>query len=151
LANWHDDGEHVVDLGHPVSELGAVKERLLEIVKALAFDAELVIMDEPGHALLNHDRAKLFDYIRKMRAMGTSVLLVMHPTEEVIGLADRVTVLRDGLQVGTMTAQESSNDNIICQMVRQRMGSRSVASLFGDMPSLEERSAHIQPPPVPAI
>ena len=80
----------------PGREFGALKQQVVEIMRALAFDADLVIMDEPTAALTEHESQALFDHMRGMRARGVSVLWVTHRLEELTGLADRATVLRDG-------------------------------------------------------
>jgi ribose transport system ATP-binding protein len=138
---WTEFGGRAEDLRRPVNELGVLKQRLVEIIKALAFDADLVIMDEPTDGLLDDERANLLDYIRRMRALGTSVLLVTHHLKEFIGLADRVTVLRDGLRIATMTISETSIDKIICAMHGYSLRSNSaVAGRLGDMRLPEECS-----------
>jgi ABC-type sugar transport system ATPase subunit len=132
---WKEFGGNVDDLRRPVDELGGLKQRLIEIIKALAFDTELVIMDEPTAQLPEDETANLLDHIRKMRASGVSVLLVTHRLEELIGLADTVTIFRDGRWVETVPMAETSIDNIIRRMVGREVGSMAVAAARpSDMP-----------------
>src|ERR1700736_387566 len=72
---WAEFGGDPEDLKRPVSMLGGLKQRLIEIIKALAFDAELIIMDEPTAALPDEERDNLLAHIRKMRDSGIAVLL----------------------------------------------------------------------------
>jgi ABC-type sugar transport system ATPase subunit len=129
---WEEFGGNVEDLRRPVNQLGGLKQRLIEIIKALAFDAELVIMDEPTAQLPDHETANLLGHIRKMRATGVSVLLVTHRLEELLGLADRVTIFRDGRWVETVPMAETSIDQIIRRMVGREVGSISVAAARPD-------------------
>ncbi|MET0253516.1 MAG: sugar ABC transporter ATP-binding protein [Terrimicrobiaceae bacterium] len=132
---WKEFGGNVEDLRRPVNELGGLKQRLIEIIKALAFDTELVIMDEPTAQLPDDETANLLDHIRKMRASGVSVLLVTHRLEELLGLADRVTIFRDGRWVETVPMAETSIDQIIRRMVGREVGSMAVAAARpSDMP-----------------
>ena len=77
---------------------------MVEIAKALAFDAAIVIMDEPTSALSDAEVARLFRVIADLRKAGTTVLYISHKMNEVFTLADRVTVLRDGQFVATRRA-----------------------------------------------
>jgi ABC-type sugar transport system ATPase subunit len=129
---WQEFGGDMEDLRRPVNELGGLKQRLIEIIKALAFDAELVIMDEPTAALPDGERANLLDHIRKLGAGGVSVLLVTHRLEELFGVADRVTVFRDGRWVATMPISETSIDDIIRKMVGREVGSMAAAAARPD-------------------
>ena len=97
-------------LGAPISpdarlaDLRIGDQQMVEIAKALAFDAEIVIMDEPTSALSDSEVARLFRVIADLRKAGTSVLYISHKMNEVFTLADRVTVFRDGQFVATAAA-----------------------------------------------
>jgi ABC-type sugar transport system ATPase subunit len=129
---WQEFGGDVEDLRRPVMALGGLKQRLIEIIKALAFDAELVIMDEPTAALPDGERANLLDHIRTLGAGGVSVLLVTHRLEELFGVVDRVTVFRDGRWVASTPISETSIDDIIRQMVGREVGSMAAAAARPD-------------------
>ena len=125
---WAQFGGDRRDLGRPVAELGGLKQRLIEIIKALAFEASLVIMDEPTAQLPDGERALLLAHIRAMRDRGVAVLLVTHRLDELAGTVDRVTVFRDGRWVGTMPMSETSVDDIIHKMVGRDVGSMAAAA-----------------------
>ena len=140
---WEEFGGNPEDLGRPVDELGGLRQRLIEVIKALAFDAELVIMDEPTAALPDSERANLLDHIREMRAGGVSVLLVTHRLEELFGVVDRVTIFRDGRWVATMPISETSIDDIIRKMVGREVGSMAAAAARPANEPLAEGAAEV--------
>jgi ABC-type sugar transport system ATPase subunit len=101
------------DLTLPVGEFGALKKRVVEIVKALAFDTQLLILDEPTSGLEEEERLHLFDHMRKLRNRGVALVWVTHHLEELVGLADAATVFRDGRHVGTVAMAETSVDELV--------------------------------------
>ncbi len=82
-----------------VSEFGALKKRAIEIVKALAVQPKVLILDEPTSGLEAHEKALLFDHMRSLQRRGVALIWVTHHLDEVFGLADAVTVMRDGRTV----------------------------------------------------
>ena len=111
------------DLHRPTGQLGALKQHVTEILKALAFDAQLVIMDEPTAALTDHEREALFAHMRSMREAGISILWVTHRIEELIGLAGKASVLRDGRYVGTVDPADVGVGGLIRMMVGREVKS----------------------------
>jgi ribose transport system ATP-binding protein len=111
------------DLHRPIGQLGALKQHVTEILKALAFDARLVIMDEPTAALTDHERETLFRHMRSLRDSGISVLWITHRLEELLGLADRASVLRDGQFVGTVDPTEVGTGTLVRMMVGREVTS----------------------------
>ena len=92
-------GTSQADLWRPVSEFGALKKRAIEIVKALAVQPKVLILDEPTSGLEAHEKALLFDHMRSLQRRGVALIWVTHHLDEVFGLADAVTVMRDGRTV----------------------------------------------------
>jgi ABC-type sugar transport system ATPase subunit len=125
---WSEFGGHKRDLLRPVSELGGLKQRLIEIIKALAFESSLVIMDEPTAQLPDDERDVLLDHIRKMRNRGVAVLLVTHRLDEVLAVADKVTVFRDGKWIDTTDIAKTNITEIITKMVGREVGSIAAAA-----------------------
>ena len=111
------------NLTRPVEGLDALSQQVIEIIKALAFRSELIILDEPTGGLSEAERKILFDQMRRLRARGTAVLWVTHHLEELEGLADTVTVLRDGALVGTITGQEATTQRVVRMMVGREVAS----------------------------
>ena len=106
-----------------LSDLRIGDQQMVEIAKALAFDAEIVIMDEPTSALSDSEVARLFRVIADLRNAGTTVLYISHKMNEVFTLADRVTVLRDGQFVATAARAETSPDQVVRWMVGREIAS----------------------------
>ena len=103
-----DELEVQVDAGALVRGLSMADQQLIEIAKALSFDARVLILDEPTASLSAHEVERLFTIVRQTRDRGVAVLFVSHRLEEVFDLCDRATVFRDGRHV--MTAATSRAD-----------------------------------------
>ncbi len=102
--------------GLPVAEM-----QVVEIAKALAHKAEVIIMDEPTSALSAREADALFRIIRDLKQQGTAIIYISHKLEEIFRLADRVTVLRDGSHVATLEINQLSPDRLISLMVGREM------------------------------
>jgi len=113
----------VEDLTVPVRQLGALKNRVIEIVKAISVKASLVIMDEPTAALAEHEREVLFDFIQRLKEQGVSILYVSHHLRELFLLADRMTILRDGQNVATVNTNETTVEQVVSMMVGRELSS----------------------------
>jgi ribose transport system ATP-binding protein len=100
-----------------LAELGPGARQLVEVARALASDARIVVMDEPTSSLSHADAERLFDVIARLRERGVSVIYISHVLEEVARVADRYTVLRDGRSVKTGAAQGVSRAELIEAMV----------------------------------
>jgi len=105
-----------------VRELSMPEQQLVEIACALGAGARIVIMDEPTASLTRREQEKLYEIVRSLRAAGTGVVYISHRLEEIRALADRVTVLRDGLSVGTRTVGEVTEAELIKLMVGREVG-----------------------------
>lgn len=95
-----------VDPRRVVADLSIAQRQLVAICRALAADARLIIMDEPTASLTRREVAALLGLARELSAKGITILFVSHKLNEVLGIADRVTVLRDGRKVGTFASSE---------------------------------------------
>lgn len=100
-----------------VADLPIALQQMVEIARALSFDAELIIMDEPTSALSQHEINVLFDRIDRLRAENRSVVFISHKLDEIFRLADRVTVLRDGENIGTDETKDLNSALLINRMV----------------------------------
>ncbi|NSW76348.1 MAG: sugar ABC transporter ATP-binding protein [Candidatus Atribacteria bacterium] len=100
-----------------VQELTVAKQQMVEIAKALSFNAEVLIMDEPTATLSEAEVGELFQILRKLREKGMGIIYISHRLEELKEIADRVTVMRDGHYIGTLNIQEVTIDRIISMMV----------------------------------
>jgi ribose transport system ATP-binding protein len=100
-----------------VGSLTVASQQMVEIAKALSFDSRVLIMDEPTSALNDTEIAELFRIIRQLKERGVGIIYISHKMDELKQIADRVTVLRDGEYVATVTASETSVETIISMMV----------------------------------
>lgn len=114
-----------LDVERPVKDLRMAEKQLLEIARALGRSAKVLILDEPTASLSQHDADRLLDLVDKLRADGVAILYITHRLEEVLRLADRFTVLRDGSYVGTFQRAEVDRARLI-----QLMAGRDLAELF---------------------
>ncbi|MBC7288787.1 MAG: sugar ABC transporter ATP-binding protein, partial [Armatimonadetes bacterium] len=96
-----------------VGELAIAGRQMVQIARALLHDAQLLIFDEPTAALSAAESAHLFSVIRRMRDAGRGVVYITHRLPELSGLADRVTVMRDGRVVATLDASEAPEERIV--------------------------------------
>jgi D-xylose transport system ATP-binding protein len=111
-----------LDPAAQVSSLGVGQKQLVEIVKALAKDSRILILDEPTAALAEHEVLILLDILRDLRQRGIACVYISHKLDEVFGIADRITVLRDGSTVGTQEAKNTSKAEVIRLMVGREIG-----------------------------
>lgn len=100
-----------------VQELTIGQQQLVEIAKAVSFDARVLIMDEPTSSLSSGESEKLFEVIRTLQSRGVSIIYISHRLAEVQDLSDRVTVLRDGENAGELNAEEINHDSLVRLMV----------------------------------
>lgn len=100
-----------------VSELSISEKQIVEIAKALAFNAKVIIMDEPTSSLTNEEVVRLFDVIRQLKKEGKGIVYISHKMDELKQIGDRVTVLKDGCFVGTRNSNEVEIKDLIKMMV----------------------------------
>jgi ABC-type sugar transport system ATPase subunit len=110
-----------IDPETPCRRLTTAQQQLVEIAKALAFDARIIVMDEPSAALTSHEVERLFVIIRDLRQQGIGVVYISHRLDEIFRIADRVTVLRDGTNVGGRPIAEFTRQQMIELMVGREL------------------------------
>ncbi|HYJ67460.1 MAG TPA: sugar ABC transporter ATP-binding protein [Nocardioidaceae bacterium] len=119
-----------LDPQRPARGLSIADQQLVEIAKALSFDARVLIMDEPTAALSGAEVDRLFTVVRGLCESGAAVLFVSHRLDEVFALCQRITVLRDGAWVSTDATSDVSPDDLI-----RRMVGREVSTLYPKQPT----------------
>jgi len=107
-----------------VLDLGVGKQQLVEIAKALSKQVKLLILDEPTAALNDDDSAHLLDLLRGLRDEGITCVIISHKLNEVLDIADRVTILRDGKTITTLDAEGLTENRIISGMVGRDLDHR---------------------------
>ena len=111
-----------VDPGRLVSSLTVAEQQRVEIAKALAIEAKIVIMDEPTATLAEKETEELFEVIRDLSSRGISILYISHHLDEIFRIADRVTVMRDGKVVETKPTSELDEEELVNLMVGRQVG-----------------------------
>jgi ribose transport system ATP-binding protein len=101
----------------PLSRLTTGQMQLVEIAKALAMKARVIIMDEPTSSLTPVEAEKLFLIIKDLTAAGISIVYISHRFEEILRITDRITVLRDGRRVGDLRTRDTNHDQLVSMMI----------------------------------
>jgi ribose transport system ATP-binding protein len=100
-----------------VAELTVAKQQMVEIAKALSYNAEVLIMDEPTAALTDSEIEELFRIIYQLKAKGVGIVYISHRMDEIKRISDRVTVMRDGCYIDTVNMKDVTIEKIISMMV----------------------------------
>ena len=114
-----------LDVDRPMRELTTAQEQLVQIASAVGTGADIIVFDEPTSSLSEADAQRLLALIEDLKAGGTTIVYVSHRMPEVFRLADRVSVLRDGKYVGTLSRAEATHDAVVRMMI-----GRSVEQYF---------------------
>lgn len=110
-----------IDPKQYMKELSTARMQLVEIAKAISYNAELIIMDEPTSALTEREVGHLFEMIRKLKNRGISIIYITHKMDEVFNIADEVTVLRDGKFIDTMPIDKLDKNKLIELMIGREL------------------------------
>lgn len=119
-----------LDVNRIARGLSIADQQIVEIVKALSINAQVIVMDEPTAALSSKEVERLFSVARALREQNCAVVFVSHRLDEVFALCDRMTVMRDGATVGSELISRTSENQIIKMMV-----GREVSELFPKLPA----------------
>ncbi|GIH09141.1 ABC transporter ATP-binding protein [Rhizocola hellebori] len=104
-----------------VGRLGVAQQQIVEIVKALALDARVLIMDEPTASLADHEVQVLYALVRKLQQRGIGIVYVSHRLAEVFDLSNRITVLKDGRLVTTLDTAQATPEALVRHMVGREL------------------------------
>ncbi len=104
-----------------IRNLSVAQQQMVEVAKALAVDARIIIMDEPTSALGEDEVETLFEIIKSLKEQGIAIIFIGHRLEEILRVADRLVVLRDGRRVGGLMIEEATPDKIIRMMVGREL------------------------------
>src|SRR5207244_500974 len=135
LINWHKVYHEArlllqkfkvnIDPSEPVAKLGMGQKQLVEIVKALSKNSNILVLDEPTAALAEHEVLILLDILRDLRSRGIASIYISHTLDEVLAVYDRITWLRDGASIVTLDTKQTNKAEIIKHMV-----GREITDLF---------------------
>ena len=112
-----------------VGTLTVAKMQMVEIAKAVSYDAKLIIMDEPTSALTDRERDQLFSVIRKLKSENKSIIYITHKLDEIAQIADTVSIFRDGHFIASHAAKDLPMEQMITEMV-----GRPVDTMFPKIP-----------------
>ncbi len=119
--HWLDVLSLHIDTHTLVHTLGVAQQQMVEIAKALSQNAKILVMDEPTAALSDRETTLLFEMIRKLQSEGVAIVYISHRMAEVFSMGDRITVLRDGKQVGSANPKTTTPDELVQMMVGRRV------------------------------
>ncbi len=111
----------------PVERLNVAQQQMVEVARAIVFDAKVVIFDEPTASLSSAETEKLFEVVRAMQEKGIGIIYISHRLEEIFRICNRVTVLRDSQFIGTRYVSDITKDELVAMMV-----GRTIDDYFGD-------------------
>jgi ribose transport system ATP-binding protein len=138
--------DSAIDPRRPVEFLSIAERQIVEVAKALSYESQVIVMDEPTSSLTLKETGKLLEIIRTLKQQGRSTVFISHRLEEVFQIADTATVLRDGRHVGTRELRELTYDDVVRMMVgreipkKQSRGTARVSRGPGKPPLLEVRN-----------
>ena len=104
-----------------IASLSVAQQQMVEIAKALSVDSNIIVMDEPTATLTHKETDQLFSLIEELKKKGKSIIYISHRIEELLQISDRVSVLRDGLYIGTKETKETSKHELIRMMVGREL------------------------------
>ncbi|MDR1156737.1 MAG: sugar ABC transporter ATP-binding protein [Oscillospiraceae bacterium] len=132
LVNWKEINQktkEIIDgLGFHISpqaitgDLPVASQQIVEIAKALAFHAKILILDEPTAVLSDNEVVKLFETLMKLKSAGVCIIYISHRMQEIFQIADTITTLRDGTVTGSMPREGAQTDDVIELMIGGRLG-----------------------------
>ena len=110
-----------INLNEKIKNLGMAQKQMVEIAKALTYDAKVLILDEPSASLTQREVNALFDVIKNLKNEGLGLVYISHRLEEIFQICDRVTVIRDGEYISTKNVAETNKDELVADMVGRKM------------------------------
>ena len=114
-----------IDYSVPVGQFTIAQQQLVEIAKALSIEAKVLILDEPNSALSNKETDHLFEVLKQVKESNVAIIYISHRLKEVLSIADKISVLRDGVLIETLDSDTATVDGLISRMV-----GREVDGLF---------------------
>lgn len=110
-----------IDVSRPMKDLTVARQQMVEIAKAISYDAQIIIMDEPTSAIPEREVEHLHSMIRQLTASGVAVIYITHKMDEVFSISDEITVFRDGRYIATRPAAELDRRQLIELMVGREL------------------------------
>ena len=113
-----------VNLTAPMKTMSVSSRQMVEIAKAISYNAKLIVLDEPTSSLTVREVAKLFEMMRNLKAQGISLIYISHKMDEIFEICDEVSVLRDGKLVSSKATKDTNMNELIAAMVGRSLDNR---------------------------
>ncbi len=113
-----------VDPNAKLQDLSVSQRQMIEIAKAISYDAKIIVLDEPTSSLTEKEVETLYKIIRNLKAKGCGIIYISHKMDEIFEISDEVTVLRDGSYVGTEKIEDLDLNKIVAMMVGRSLENR---------------------------
>ena len=132
------------------SELSISEKQMLEIAKAISFDAKCIVMDEPTSSLTESEVKKLFEIIRDLKSKGIGIVFISHKLSEIKEIGDRISILKDGNYVGTWNVSDLSEEDMVRLMVGRELeksyqeGHGSFGEVVFEVKNLSRKDGKVQ-------
>jgi ribose transport system ATP-binding protein len=119
-----DTLEVQIDVRRIVKHISAAEQQIIQIARSMAHEFRVLVLDEPTSSISAHEALKLITILKRLRDSGKSIIYISHKMEEVFSVADTITILRDGRNMGTFRIGEITENEVI-----EKMAGRELASL----------------------
>lgn len=113
-----------IDPAMPLHKLSVAQRQMVEITKAISYNAKIIVFDEPTSSLTDKEVSMLFSIIKKLKTQGVGIIYISHKMDEIFQISDEVTVLRDGKYIGTDTVENLTIDKVVNMMVGRHLEQR---------------------------
>ena len=113
-----------VDPRQRAESLSVSKRQMIEIAKAVSYNAKVIVFDEPTSSLNESEAERLFEIIRELRSRGCGIIYISHKMDEIMKICDRITVMRDGKHISTKDCKDTTARELISLMVGRELTER---------------------------
>jgi methyl-galactoside transport system ATP-binding protein len=113
-----------VDLDQPMRTMSVSQRQMVEIAKAISYNAQVIVLDEPTSSLMSQEVEKLFGMMRMLKEQGISLIYISHKMDEIFEICDEISVLRDGKLVMTKPTSQTTMNELIAAMVGRSLENR---------------------------
>ncbi len=113
-----------VDLDQPMRKMSVSQRQMVEIAKAISYNAQVIVLDEPTSSLMSQEVEKLFGMMRMLKEQGISLIYISHKMDEIFEICDEISVLRDGKLVMTKPTSQTTMNELIAAMVGRSLENR---------------------------
>ena len=110
-----------IDPGRVIGDLSVSERQMVEIAKAVSYDARIIVFDEPTSSLTESEAERLFGILKDLKSRGCGIIYISHKMSEIFRISDEITVMRDGMLIETKASSELTNEKLIKLMVGREL------------------------------